>query len=85
MCYSAPVVPLAQLNHLTHWGRDKTDDISQMTTFKCILVIENVWILIKIPLKSVVPQGPIDNIPALVQIMAWRRTGDKPLSETMMA
>ena len=28
--------------------------------------------------------GPVDNIPALVQIMAWRRPGDKPLSEPMM-
>ena len=27
--------------------------------------------------------GPINN-PALVQIMAWRQTGDKPLSEPMM-
>ena len=31
-----------------------------------------------------VPNGPINNIPALVQIMAWRRPGDKPLSEPMM-
>ena len=30
------------------------------------------------------PKGPIDNIPALVQIMAWRPPGDKPLSEPMM-
>ena len=29
-------------------------------------------------------QGPIDNNPALVQIMAWRRSVDKPLSEPMM-
>ena len=28
--------------------------------------------------------GPINIIPALVQIMAWRRPGDKPLSEPMM-
>ena len=28
--------------------------------------------------------GSINIIPALVQIMAWRRPGDKPLSETMM-
>ena len=28
--------------------------------------------------------GPINNIPALVQIMAWHRSGDKPLSEPMM-
>ena len=44
---------------------------------------ENIWISIKISLKFV-PKGPINNIPALVQIMAWRRTGDKPLSEAMM-
>ena len=31
-----------------------------------------------------VPKGPINNIPALVRIMAWRWTGDKPLSEPMM-
>ena len=29
--------------------------------------------------------GPIDNNTALVQLMAWRRIGDKPLSEPMMA
>ena len=29
------------------------------------------------------PRSPINNIPALVQIMAWRRPGDKPLSEPM--
>ena len=32
-----------------------------------------------------VPRGPINNIPALVQIMAWCRPGEKPLSEPMMA
>ena len=31
-----------------------------------------------------VPQGPIDNIPALVQ-MNYHRSGDKPLSEPMTA
>ena len=30
-----------------------------------------------------IPKGPINNIPALVQIMAWHRPGN-PLSETMM-
>ena len=44
---------------------------------------ENVWFPIKISLKFV-PWGLINNIPALVQIMAWRRPGDKPLSEPMM-
>ena len=44
---------------------------------------ENAWILIKISLKFV-PNCPIDNIPSLVYIMAWRRPGDKPLFEPMM-
>ena len=29
-------------------------------------------------------KDPIKNKPAFIQIMAWRRTGDKPLSEPMM-
>ena len=52
--------------------------------FKCIFLNENVWISIGISLKFV-PRGPINNIPALVQIMAWRRSVDKPLSEPMMS
>ena len=52
-------------------------------TFKHIFLNENVRISIKISLKFV-PKGPINNNPSLVQIMAWRRSGDKPLSEPMM-
>ena len=59
-------------------GRHFPDDI-----LKWIFLTENVWISIEISLKFV-PKGPINNIPALVQIMAWRRSGDKPLSEPMM-
>ena len=51
--------------------------------FKCIFLNENAGIPITISLKFV-PQGPINNIPALVQKMAWRRPGDKPLSGPMM-
>ena len=43
----------------------------------------NVWISINNSLKFV-HRGPINNIPTLVQVMAWRRPGDKPLSELMM-
>ena len=46
-------------------------------------VDENAIISIKNSLKFVT-KGPINNIPALVQIMAWRRPGDKPLFEAMM-
>ena len=52
--------------------------------FECFFLNETVWILNKIWLKFV-PEGPIGNIPALVQIMAWHRPGGKPLSEAMMA
>ena len=40
--------------------------------FKCIFLNENVWITIEISLKFV-PKDPINNIPALVQIMAWHQ------------
>ena len=50
---------------------------------RCIFVNEKFCMLIKISLKFV-PKGPIDNKPALVLIMAWRRTGNKPLSESML-
>ena len=53
------------------------------TTLSRIFLNENVRISIKISLMFV-PKGPINNIPALVQIIAWRRPGDKPLSEPMM-
>ena len=51
--------------------------------FKWIFLNENVLISINISLKFV-PKGPITNIQTLVQVMAWRRPGDKPLSEPMM-
>ena len=58
--------------------RPFADDI-----FKCIFLNENEWISIIISLKFVA-KGPINKIPALVQIMAWRRPGEKPLSEPML-
>ena len=59
-------------------GRHFADD-----PFKRIFLNETLRISIKISLNFV-PKGPINNIPALVQIMAWCRPGDKPLSEPMM-
>ena len=50
-------------------------------TFERIFLNENVIILIKISLKFV-PYGPMNDILAFVQIMAWRWSGYKPLSET---
>ena len=57
--------------------------VSQTTLSNAFFMNKNVRISIKISLVFV-PKGPINNIPALVKIMAWRRSGDKPLSEPMM-
>ena len=59
----------------------RTDQFND--TFKRIFLNENVRISIRFSLKFY-PKSPINNIPALVQIMAWCRSGDKPLSEPVM-
>ena len=51
--------------------------------FRCILVNEKFCISVKDSLNFV-SWGSIDNDPALVQIMAWCRIADKPLSEPML-
>ena len=50
--------------------------------FKC-LFNEIVWTLISMSL-IVVRKGPINNIPALVQIKAWRPPGNNPLSKPLI-
>ena len=51
--------------------------------FRCIFMNEKFCILIEISLKFV-PKGPFNNNPALVQLMAWRQIGNKPLFEPML-
>ena len=63
----------------TEWGQYKNvqqfpDDVFKFTFFN-----ENYCILIQFSLEYVT-KGPVDNTPALFQIMAWRRRGVKPLS-----
>ena len=72
------VVPAPNTLRPRQNGRRFPDD-----TFERIFLNEDVIILIKISLKFV-PKDLINNIRALVQIMAWNRPGDKPLSEPMM-
>ena len=66
----------------THFPLKKMADISQkmflMNFHEC-----KVLYFIKISLKCV-PRVLIDNNPALVYIMTWRRIGDKPFSEPML-
>ena len=52
--------------------------------FKTHLLERTNLISFKISLKFV-HKGPFDNKSALGQVIAWRRTGNKPLSEPMMA
>ena len=76
----SPIPFESSVSHFTHWGRDKMDAIWQTT-------LSNPFSWMKIfefPLKKFVPKVPINSIPLLFQIMAWRRPGDKPLSEPMM-
>ena len=59
------------------------DAILADNIFKRIFVNENIGTSIQISLKFV-PKSLIDNMSALVQVMAWRQIGDKPLPEAMM-
>ena len=72
------LLPLCEHIEAEANGRYFANDI-----FKYIFLNENTCIAFKISLKFV-PKAPINNILALVQIMAWRQPGDKPLSEPMM-
>ena len=70
-------------SHLTNLPLDKMAAISQTTLSSAFLWMKRFFISIRISLKFV-PKGPIDNKAALVQVMAWSWTGDKPLPEPML-
>ena len=80
---SSTIFQLQHSDHrpITHWARDKMAG-SFLTTFSNAFS----WMkMYKFRLNfKFIPKGPINVIPALVQIMACRRPGDKPLSEPMM-
>ena len=74
----AMICAIAVLLRLRQNGCHFADDI-----FKCIFLNEKFRISNSISLNYV-PYDLIDSISSLVQIMAWRRIGGKPLSEPMM-
>ena len=76
-------IPVTEPERLTHWCRNKMDAISQTTFSSAFFLNESGRIPNKISLKFV-PNAPLSNTPILVQIMAWRRPGDKPLSEPIV-
>ena len=69
---------------LTHLPLDKMAAILADGTLKCIFLNENDIISIQMSLKFV-PRSPIDSQTALVQVMAWRWIGDKPLCQQLLA
>ena len=78
-----PAQRASNAENVSIWWRHHELRLFPDDIFECVFLNENVWISIKISLKFV-PNGPMNNIPALVQIMAWCRPGDKPLFEPMM-
>ena len=68
---------------LTHWGRDKMDVISHTTFSNAFYWMKMYEFRLRFH-WSLFPKVQINNIPAMVQIMVWRRPGDKPLSEPMV-
>ena len=76
-CFTYP------LSALTHWGRDKMDTILHTTSWN-VFFKWKCWNSDCDFFHKFVPKCPINSISALVQIMAWRRPGHRPLSETMM-
>ena len=70
------------VTYLTHWGEDKIPP-SHRQHFWMHFHEQKVLFLIPLSLKFV-PNVPIDNKSALVQVMVWRQIGDKPLSEPIL-
>ena len=66
-----------KLYKLTNLPLDKMDAILADDNFKCIFLNETDRVPIRISLKFVL-KSPTDNTLALVQVMAWGPTGEKP-------
>ena len=68
---------ISRANELTYLPVDKMAAILQTIFSDTFSWRKPFCIFIKLTLK-LITKGPIDNNPALVQIMAWRRIGAKP-------
>ena len=68
---------------LTHWCCDKMANFPRRHFQMHFL--EWKWLNFEYDLTEVCSWGPIYNNTAMVQIMAWCRIGNKPLSQPMMA
>ena len=73
------------LNVSTHSGLDKIATISQTTISNAFSWMKMYEFRLRFRRSlKLVPKVPISNVLILVQIMAWLRPGEKPLSKPMM-
>ena len=70
-------------SHLWFWGRDKMAAIFQTTFSNAFSWMKTYKFRLRFH-WSLFPRVQLNIFPTLIQIMAWRRPGDKPLSEPMM-
>ena len=83
---ATPLFVQQQLHYLNTLRPRQKDRHCEDHIFKRIFLIEIYCICIRNSLKYIyVSRGPIIIMPGLVQMMPWRRTGDKPLSEAILA
>ena len=66
----------------TYLGQNKMANIMQMIFLNVFSLKRNLYSALNI--TKTVFQAPIYNKLALVQVMAWCRTGNKPLPESML-
>ena len=78
-----PYSPLKKQGILTHIPPGQNGRNFGRRHVQLYFFNESYRIPIQISLKYV-PMSPIGNRPALVQVMAWHRSGDKPLPRAMM-
>ena len=74
--------PIGHCRALTHWGETNLPPFSRR--YFQMHFLEWKYVNFAWDLLTLVPEVRINNISALVQIMAWCQPGDKPLPEPMM-
>ena len=81
-CYG--MLPIDFIHVLTHRGRDRNAAFWQTRCSTPFYWKEICYFRLRLRLRKFVPKIWINNITALVQIMACRLVGAKPLSEPMV-
>ena len=70
---------------LTYWRQNNMAAMSQTIFSSAFSCMKKCWFWLKFHWNLFLSKSPINNIPALDLIMAWRQPGDKSLSEPSVA